>query len=87
MLRVILPPDDEFLVRLAFTNTIDWKERGFELVGTASNGVEAYEMIVRERPDIVITDLTMPQMSGLELIERVKAEGIPCEFVVLSCHN
>lgn len=86
MLRVILA-DDEFLVRLAFINTINWKERGFELVGTASNGVEAYEMILRERPDIVITDLTMPQMSGLELIERVKAEGIPCEFVVLSCHN
>ena len=86
MLKVILA-DDEFLVRLAFTNTINWKERGFELVGTASNGVEAYELILRERPDIVITDLTMPQMSGLELIEKVKAEGIPCEFVVLSCHN
>lgn len=86
MLKVLLA-DDEFLVRLAFSNTIAWKENGFELIGTASNGLEAYEMIRKEQPEIVITDLTMPQMDGLELIERVKAEGFSCEFVVLSCHN
>lgn len=86
MLKVLLV-DDEFLVRLAFSNMISWKENGFELIATASNGSEAFEIIQREMPDIVITDLTMPQMSGLELIKKVKSTGIPCEFVVLSCHN
>lgn len=86
MLRIILA-DDEFLVRMAFTNTINWEEHGFELIGAVSNGLEAWEMIQKERPDIVITDLTMPKMGGLELIEKVKQAEIPCEFVVLSCHN
>lgn len=86
MLKVILV-DDEFLVRLAFANTINWEEHGFLLVGAASNGLEAWEMIQKEKPDVVITDLTMPKMGGLELIEKVKNTGITCEFVVLSCHN
>lgn len=86
MLKVLLV-DDEFLVRVAFSNTIDWKEHGFDFIGTASNGVEAYDMILKERPDIVITDLTMPQMGGLELIEKVHEANVKCEFVVLSCHN
>lgn len=86
MLRIILA-DDEFLVRMAFINTINWEEHGFKLIGAASNGLEAWEMIQKERPDIVITDLTMPKMGGLELIEKVKQAGVSCEFVVLSCHN
>lgn len=86
MLKVLLV-DDEFLVRMAFSNTIDWKEHGFDFIGTASNGVEAFDMILNERPDIVITDLTMPQMGGLELIEKVHEANVKCEFVVLSCHN
>lgn len=86
MLKVLLV-DDEFLVRLAFSNTIPWAEHDLELIGTASDGEQAYEMILEEKPDIVITDLTMPQMGGLELIKKVQNAYIPCEFVVLSCHN
>lgn len=86
MLKLLLA-DDEFLVRTAFANTIDWQSNGFEFVGAAANGVEALEMIEQMHPDIVITDLTMPHMGGLELIERVKQKGLSCEFVVLSCHN
>lgn len=86
MLKVLLV-DDEFLVRLAFSNTINWMENDFELIGAVANGVEAYEIMKKERPDIVITDLTMPLMDGLELIEKSKGDGLPCEFVVLSCHN
>lgn len=86
MLKVLLV-DDEFLVRLAFANTIHWEEHELELIGTASDGEEAYEMILKEKPDIVITDLTMPRMGGLELVKKVQSVHIPCEFVVLSCHN
>lgn len=86
MLKILLV-DDEFLVRLALENTVDWSANRFEFIGTASNGVEAWERIQKERPDIVITDITMPQMGGLELIEKVRSAQIPCEFIVLSCHN
>lgn len=86
MLKVLLV-DDEFLVRLAFSNTIHWEEHDLELIGTASDGEQAYEMILDKKPDIVITDLTMPRMGGLELIKKVQSARIPCEFVVLSCHN
>lgn len=86
MLKVLLA-DDEFLVRVALSSTINWKDHGFDFIGTASNGVEAYEIILKERPDIVITDLTMPQMDGMELIRKVHEAGVKCEFIVLSCHN
>ena len=71
MLKVILA-DDEEIVRTSMAKWIPWKDLGMKLVGTASDGEEAYAMIMKHRPDIVITDIRMPKMDGLELIGRVK---------------
>lgn len=74
MFKVLLV-DDEPIILQGLSMVIDWKQEGFEIVGTASNGVEALQMIRAENPDIVITDIKMPRMTGLELLERVKSKG------------
>lgn len=80
----ILIVDDEEIEREGMAQFIDWASFGVELIGTAQNGVEALEMIAMERPDIVLTDIKMPVMDGLELIRRAKESFPQVHFIVLS---
>ena len=64
--------DDETLEREGLRDFIPWKELGVEVVGEASGGPQALEMATRLRPEIIITDIKMPDMSGLELASRLK---------------
>lgn len=82
-LRVLLV-DDEPLVTLGLRSTIDWDASGFLVAGTAQNGAEAIRRIRELGPDIVVTDIRMPGMSGLELMDACRSEGIPAQFIVLS---
>ena len=69
--RIILA-DDEEEVRKSIIKKIDWQAAGFEVVGDAENGREALEKIEALEPDVVMTDIRMPYMDGLELIERIR---------------
>ena len=69
MLKLIIA-DDERIIRETISTIIDWKQYDIELVGLCKNGLEAYDMILDETPDIVLTDIRMPGMDGLELIRR-----------------
>lgn len=69
--RVMLV-DDEEDVRQAVIRKLDWAQLGFEVAGEASNGEEALEMAERLEPDVIMTDIKMPFMDGLELCRRVK---------------
>ncbi|TCL69921.1 two-component system response regulator YesN [Hydrogenispora ethanolica] len=80
----VLIVDDEAIIRDGIAAVIDWEQYGFTLIGAAPNGVEALEMIQVEPPHIVITDLRMPVLDGLELIARVKQTYPGIAFVVLS---
>ncbi|NDL67030.1 response regulator transcription factor [Anaerotalea alkaliphila] len=86
-LKKILIVDDELLIRQGILHYIDWQEEGFEIVGEASNGQEALERIAEVKPDIIITDIAMPVMDGIELIKTVKRESPEIEFVVLSSYS
>lgn len=70
MLKLIIA-DDERMIRESISSLIDWNSLGIELIGTCSDGIEAYNMILDESPDIVMTDIRMPGLSGLELVERI----------------
>ena len=83
MLKAILA-DDEEIVRTSIAKWLPWKELGIELAGTASDGEEALSMIMEIRPDIIITDIRMPKMDGLELIRRISARLQDSEFIILS---
>ena len=66
--------DDEVEVIDAIEQRIHWDILGFEVVGSATNGVKALELVEKQQPDVVITDIKMPYMDGLELARRVRAD-------------
>lgn len=76
--------DDEPRIRRGIAHCMPWDKMGFVLSGEASNGVEALDLIRSVRPDLVITDIRMPDMDGLDLISMVHKEGIPSLFIVIS---
>ncbi len=83
MLKMIIA-DDERIIRETISTIIDWKQYGITLTGLCSNGIEAYDMILDESPDLVITDIRMPGMNGLELISRVSQTDLTTQFILLS---
>ncbi len=83
MLKLLIV-DDERIIRETISTIIDWNVLGIKVVGLCKNGIEAYNMIIDEYPDIVLTDIKMPGLSGLELIRQVHELNIDIEFIILS---
>ncbi|GGH35963.1 response regulator transcription factor [Paenibacillus segetis] len=84
MWKVLLVEDETF-VRESVKEIIRWEEMGFTLAGEASNGMEALPMIKDNPPDLVLCDIVMPQMDGLELLQETRKAGIASKFVMLTC--
>lgn len=82
MIRVIVV-DDEKVIRQGLGRFVKETE-GFELLCTCADGVEAYDKIRESCPDLVISDIVMPDMEGLELIKKCRENGVESEFVLLS---
>lgn len=83
MLRLLIA-DDEEIIRNALSRMIDYPALGYELIASARNGMEAYDIICDESPDVVITDIKMPILDGIGLIERTKKSDPETEFILLS---
>ena len=86
MLKVFLV-EDEFVVREGIKKNIDWKSHGYDFCGEASDGELAFPMIQKAKPDIVITDIRMPFMDGLELRKLIKKELPQVEIIILTGHG
>lgn len=87
MKRVLLV-DDEIFVRRGLLTLIDWKTLGLTVLGEVSDGEDALKMILEHNPEIVITDIRMPVLNGLELIERVKEHShIQSNFIIISGYD
>lgn len=83
----ILLVDDEPWILSGLKNIIDWHNIGIDNIFTASNGEEALEIFNRGNINIVVTDITMPKMNGLELIKNIKAKNNKTKFVILSGYD
>ncbi|WP_070042216.1 response regulator transcription factor [Robinsoniella peoriensis] len=83
MLKLIIA-DDERVIRETISSFIDWEEIGIKLVGLCSDGIEAYNMILDETPDIVMTDIRMPGLSGLDLVREIAQTNPQIQFIILS---
>ena len=81
--RVVLV-DDEEEIRMGISRKIDWVKLGFSLAGQAQNGVEALEVCEQVKPDVVITDIKMPFMDGLELGRRLRQALPAAKLVILT---
>lgn len=79
--------DDEILVRKGISMGIDWNEMGFSVVKEANNGVEALDIAKDSKPDLILTDIRMPKMDGLELIKQLKVYCPDSVIIVLTCLN
>ena len=79
--------DDDYPVLELLSETIQWDDLGFRLMGMYENGWDAWEHAQREMPDILITDIGMPRMNGLDLSARIKEMKPGVRIAILSCHN
>ena len=79
----VLIVDDDFMVAKVHAGFVAALE-GFEVVGTASTGAQALDAVQRLRPDLVLLDVYLPDMTGLEVLKRLRASGPPVDVVVIS---
>ncbi|WP_256759756.1 response regulator [Cohnella sp. WQ 127256] len=86
MLKVIVA-DDEEQIRLGIAEGIPWEDIGLTLVGTAENGRDALELVMKQLPEIVLFDINMPFMSGLEFAAEAKKALPHSQFIVLSGYD
>ena len=86
MVKVFLV-EDEAIIRHGIRDNIDWASHGFEFAGEAGDGEYAYPLILKAQPDILVTDIKMPFMDGLELSRLVKKALPRMRIIVLSGYN
>ncbi|GAA6527583.1 response regulator [Intrasporangium sp. DVR] len=82
MIRVLVV-DDDFMVARIHRGFVSQTE-GFEVIGTASTGTEAVELVGRLKPDLVLLDLYLPDIFGLDVITRLRAAGESCDVLVIT---
>ena len=83
----LLIVEDEKRIRDGIKNSIDWASNGISICGEAENGAEALDLIVRLSPDIMLLDIRMPVMSGLQVLEALKAGDFPVKSIILSGYD
>lgn len=86
-MKKVLIADDEFLVRVGLKSTVPWEANGFIIVGDAKNGKEAIELFEEFDPDILLTDIRMPIINGLELIQELKSRKSSLKAVILTHYD
>lgn len=83
----ILIVDDEFIMRQGIKHMIDWEQEGFQVIGEASNCQEAFDMIEINMPHIIISDIVMPQVDGIEFTKIVQERYPQIQIVILSSYS
>lgn len=86
MYKVLLV-DDERTILEGISAIVDWKGQGVSLSGTARNGIEAMDFISQNKPDIVISDITMPGLDGIQLVEKSMESYPDIQWIFLSGFN
>lgn len=83
----VLLVDDEEEIREGMARRVPWADLGLVICGTAENGIEALDLVEKENPDIIITDIQMPFMDGLEFIEQARKRLPLSKFIVFSGYD
>lgn len=83
----VLIVDDEFITRQGISHMIMWEQEGFSIVGEASNGQEGIEMIEKYQPDIVLADIVMPVLNGIEFSMILQEKYPNIKLIILSSYD
>ena len=86
MIKVLIA-DDEALFRKAFIASFEWEEAGMCICGEARNGEEALELVRHQCPDIVLVDIEMPLLNGLDFIAEIKKNSYKSQIVIISGYD
>ena len=86
MLKVLVVEDEE-MIRKGIVLAVDWTALDCVVVGEASNGEEALEAVERYAPSLIITDLKMPKMDGIEMLEQLRARGNQAYVIILTAYD
>lgn len=86
-MKTVMLVDDERPARELLKLSIDWEKAGFRILWEARNGRQALEQYQQQKPDLIITDVQMPVMDGLELLKEIKRICPSQNIVILSCHE
>lgn len=86
MTKVVIVEDEE-LVRRGIMLAVDWSAVDCVVVGDAANGEEGLEVIRRYQPDLVVTDIKMPRMDGIEMVRQLRAEGNGVRVIILTAYS
>lgn len=86
MLKVLIVEDEE-MIRKGIVLTVDWAALDCMVVGEASNGIEGLEAARRMEPTLIITDLKMPQMDGIEMLRTLREEGCNAYVIILTAYD
>lgn len=84
MFKVVIA-EDEMLVRMGLSVSVEWEKLNLNLVAEVRDGNEAYYAFLKHRPDIILTDIRMPGMDGLTLIQKIREVDTTCQIIVISC--
>jgi len=85
IIRVVLA-DDHVFVRDGIKSLLE-NEGNIEVVGEAMDGIEAFEVVTHTQPDLLITDIRMPNLNGIELLEKLRSENIDVKIIMLTMHE
>lgn len=80
----VLIADDELIIRQGLRYILDWHELGYEIIGEEANGSDALHSIMTKKPDLVLLDIRMPQMLGIDVVKHARDQGYQGKFIILS---
>lgn len=86
MYRVVIVEDSK-LLRMGMIHTLNWQSMDCHVVGSAADGLEGLQVICDTKPDIVMTDIRMPGLDGLEMIEAAREKGLTPAVIIVSGYN
>lgn len=86
MLKILVVEDEE-IIRKGIALAVDWEALDCRVVGEAANGLEGLEQAKALRPDVIITDLKMPKMDGLEMVEALRKAGCQAHVIILTAYD
>ncbi|MDR0386682.1 MAG: response regulator [Treponema sp.] len=86
MIKMIIV-DDEYIILDSLKTLIDWNSIGVEVTGTADNGAAAIDLTLKQKPDIILSDISMPCFSGLEMLETLRRNDLDAEVIFITAYG